>query len=304
MKKWFLCFLLPLMPFVAGSGDPRQALADSRPAQEDPRRAQPVADEKPASDTKVFQVPYRLTDVKHILIRAKINGKGPFNFILDTGAPALFVSTAVCKKLDIEPDRNGWGTFDTLEIEGGLQIKKAKGRIEDPFQLEGMNSMGLAGAPLHGILGYNILARYKLEFDFTRDKMVWTDLNWEPKAPAFIAGKSGGGNIEALAALTKLMAAFIGKAPEPLVKHRGFIGLELTEDRKTITVKAVLKDSPASKADIQVNDQICQFQGMEVTKMADLRKLFADVTAGEKIQLKTSRNGKSQEITLVAGEGM
>ncbi len=43
-----------------------------------------------------IEVPYRLTVPKHILVRAKINGKGPYNFILDTGAPALFVSTKVC----------------------------------------------------------------------------------------------------------------------------------------------------------------------------------------------------------------
>ena len=42
------------------------------------------------ADDKSFEVPYRLTAVKHIVVRAKINGKGPFNFILDTGAPALF----------------------------------------------------------------------------------------------------------------------------------------------------------------------------------------------------------------------
>src|SRR5271169_3535874 len=129
------------------------------------------ADEPKKAEVEQFQVPYRLTIPKHIMVRAKINGKGPFNFILDTGAPALFVSTAVCKKLGIEPDKTGWGTFDKFEIEGGVVIPKAKGRIEDPFQLEGMNGMGLAGAELHGVIGYNLLARYRIEIDLTKDKM-------------------------------------------------------------------------------------------------------------------------------------
>ena len=34
--------------------------------------------------------------------------------------------------------------------------------------------MGFAGAELHGIIGYNVLARYRMEIDFTRDKMTWT----------------------------------------------------------------------------------------------------------------------------------
>src|SRR5438067_12871518 len=109
-----------------------------------------AADEPAKAKAETYQVPFRLTDTKHVLIRAKINGKGPFNFILDTGAPALFVSTAAAKKLGVTPDARGWGTFDRFEIEGGVVLTKARGRIEDPFQLEGMNGRGLAGAELHG----------------------------------------------------------------------------------------------------------------------------------------------------------
>src|SRR5262249_46376693 len=105
---------------------------------------------KPTDAGKTFQVPFRLTDTKHVLGRAKINGKGPYNFILDTGAAALFVATAVCQKLGIKEDGENWGTFDRFEIEGGAVLEKFRGRVEDPFQLEGMNGLGLAGVTLHG----------------------------------------------------------------------------------------------------------------------------------------------------------
>src|SRR5439155_25139606 len=135
---------------------------------------------------KTYQVPYRLTDTKHVLVRVKINGKGPFNFIIDTGAPALYVSKAVCKKIGVKPNDKGIGTFDRLELEGGVVIEKTRGRIDDPFQLEGMNKLGMAGAELHGMIGFNILARYRLEFDFTRDKMTWTRLNFAPALPRYM----------------------------------------------------------------------------------------------------------------------
>ena len=120
-----------------------------------PARAPPPGKLAPRS----YEVPYRLTVVKHLLVRAKINGKGPFNFILDTGAPALFVAKPVCKKLGVEADRNGWGTFDRFEIEGGVVLTKLKGKVETPPQLTGMNGMGLAGVEVHGMIGYNVLAR-------------------------------------------------------------------------------------------------------------------------------------------------
>src|SRR5690242_5960484 len=93
--------------------------------------APPVrADEPPKAAGKTFQVPYRMTAAQHAMVRARINGKGPYNFIIDTGAPALFVATEVSKKLGVEPDKRGWGTFDRFEIEGGVVLPKAMGRIE------------------------------------------------------------------------------------------------------------------------------------------------------------------------------
>jgi hypothetical protein len=170
------------------------------------------ADETKKPETKTYQVPYTLSPVKHVMVRAKINGKGPFHFILDTGAPAMFLSTKAAKTLGVEKDKLGWGTFDRLEIEGGVVLEKARAVIDDPFQLEAMNSLGLAGVELHGVIGYNILARYRIELDFAKTKMAWTPLDWEPpelygrgylgiksvlpKAPADEAGLKAGDRIE------------------------------------------------------------------------------------------------------------
>src|SRR5437763_11793033 len=172
----------------------------------------PLGANENKSESKVYQVPYRLTATSHVLIRAKINGRGPYNFILDTGAPALFVSEALCKKLGIKADRRGWGTFDRFEIEGGVVLDKARGRVETPFQLEGMNGMGLAGAELHGIIGYDILARYRMEIDFTKDRMIWTKLDWKPKAPMGLGGKGGGqGGLEIMGTIMKMLGGFLGR---------------------------------------------------------------------------------------------
>src|SRR5262245_6817776 len=94
----------------------------------------------PPKPATTYEVPYRLTDTKHVLVRVKLNGKGPFNFIIDTGAPALILTEAVAKKVGGKEDGN-WTTFDTLEIEGGVKIDDARGLAIDPFQLKGMNAL-------------------------------------------------------------------------------------------------------------------------------------------------------------------
>src|SRR6266568_5393274 len=161
-----------------------------------------LADDKKPAKEEVFQIPYRLTATQHVLVRAKINGKGPFNFILDTGAPALFVSTAVGKKLDLKTDKDGWATLDRFVLEGGAAVTKAKARIEDPFQLEGMNGLGLAGAHLDGMIGYNIIARFRIEFDFTQDKLAFTALNFDPPPPQGLGvGPGATGGLDTMAAI-------------------------------------------------------------------------------------------------------
>src|SRR5262245_9472391 len=94
------------------------------------------ADDKPKKDPPkspvTHEVPYRLTDTKHVLVRVKLNGKGPFNFIIDTGAPALILTEATAKKAGGKADGT-WTAFDKMEIEGGVTIDKPRGLAIDPF---------------------------------------------------------------------------------------------------------------------------------------------------------------------------
>jgi hypothetical protein len=265
-----------------------------------------LADDAPKPAAKSYEIPYRLTVPKHVLVRAKINGKGPFNFILDTGAPALFVATKVCKKLGVEPDGRGWGVFDRFEIEGGLVLNKVKGRVEDPFQLEGMNGMGLAGAELHGIIGYNILARHRMEIDFTRDKMIWTPLEFTPRAPAGMGGKTGSaaGGLEVVGSLMKMVGALTGAKATPDVAPRGFLGLDVVDGDANPVVRSVLDEGPAAKAGVKVGDVITRVGGRRVLDRNDVVRLTKKLTAGSSLKLTVQRGDDTRELTLTTGEGL
>lgn len=269
--------------------------------------APPVrADDAKKLGPKRFEVPYRLTVPKHILVRAKINGKGPFNFILDTGAPALFVSTKVCKKLGVKRGKNGWGTFDRFEIEGGVVMEKAKGRIEDPFQLEGMNGLGLAGAELHGVIGYNILAKYRMEIDFTRAEMTWTDLNWTPRAPMGIGGKGGQGGLEIMGTIMATLGKFLGRKATPDYAFRGFLGFGVGEDDGAVVVKNVLAKGPAGAGGLKAGDRLVKFKKRSVYGLDGLQELVRNVAPGDKIAIKVQRGADKKEVdlTITAGEGL
>src|SRR6516164_1093599 len=98
---------------------------------------------------KSYQIPYRVTHTNHFLVRVRINGKGPFNFLVDTGAPALATTTAPERKIGLTPAQNDfWTPVNRLDVEGGAHLTNLKARVEDPFQLVGMNALGLPGASI------------------------------------------------------------------------------------------------------------------------------------------------------------
>src|SRR5262249_38836373 len=147
-----------------------------------------------------FRTPYRLTDTNHFLVRVRINGKGPFNFLVDSGAPALFISTESARKVGLNPVQDQfWTPVARLDLEGGARLEHIKARVEAPFQLVGMNALGLPGASIDGILGFTILARFRLEIDPTQDRMTWTRLDYEPRdilIPERKPGEQRNGSLE------------------------------------------------------------------------------------------------------------
>ncbi|HEY7428919.1 MAG TPA: PDZ domain-containing protein [Gemmataceae bacterium] len=268
--------------------------------------APPARAEEPAkAPPKSFQVPYRLTKPKHILVRVKINGKGPYNFIVDTGAPALFVAVPAARKTGVKADDKGWSTFDRFEIEGGIVLTKIKGRVETPPQVEGMNALGLAGVELHGMIGYDILARYRMEIDFTRDKMVWTPLDYKPKAMTSLGGKGRGGDgIDLLGSILKLGGQLLGTKASPDVRLRGFLGVELKDGDDNPVVQSVLADGPAAKAGLKAGDQITHVQDRLVLDTEDVQRFVRRLNPGDNLTLTVQRGKDKKDITVQLGEGL
>jgi hypothetical protein len=264
----------------------------------------------PAGDPNVgksYKVPYRLTATNHFLVRVRLNGKGPFNFLVDTGAPALYVGTEAAKLAGLEPAKDGfWTPLKKLDFEGGATLKDVKARVEDPFQLIGMNALGLPGASIDGILGFTMLARFKIEIDPTADRMVWTRLDYEPKEPFIPRGqiaKNAPAEVEAMNLLgpfAKLAAALIGKQEPDKHIPRGRLGVTLDDGAK---VTSVLEGSPAAEAGLKAGDVLIKVNSKAVDSTKAALAAAAEIRPGAKIPLTVRRDGKTLELTAIAGEG-
>lgn len=263
-------------------------------------------DPKPATtEAKKYEIPYRLTDTKHVMVRVKINGKGPFNLILDTGAPAVFITKAVAKKAGADPDEKGWADIKTFEVEGGMPVEKARARVEDLFQLDGMNGMGLAGVELHGVIGYNVLAKYRIQYDFTADKLAFESLpDFDPPALVPIGKGGGQGGLEMIGSMMKFLAPLMGMKPNFNTVPRGFVGIEFDDAKGEVVVKTVLPGSPAALAGLKPGDVIESVKNTAIDDGKDLTKALAKAGVGTKLTFKVKRGDTTETLTVELGKGL
>jgi PDZ domain len=216
----------------------------------------------------------------------------------------VFITKDVAKKAKGEPDEKGWVNFDSLELEGGLKVEKARGRVEDLVQIDGMNSMGLAGVELHGVIGYNLLAKYRIEYDLTSDKLVFEPLPKFDPPPLLPLGGKGSDTIQAMGPLVKMMAAFLGLKPNFDIAPRGFVGIEYDEKDGKVSIKSVLPDSPAEKAGLKAGDVITSVKTVTIDSGKDLTRALAKAGIGTKWRFYVTRGGKDEEIVVELGKGL
>jgi serine protease Do len=253
-----------------------------------------------------FLVPYRLSDVKHVVIRVKVNGKGPFNMVVDTGAPAVYFGSEMAKQLGLEPKEAGyWETFDNVEIESGLKLDKFKARIEEPFQLVGMNKINAAGIRYHGVLGYTVLAQFQITYDFTEPHLKFTMLNWKPPAPVAMGSLSEGAtkNMKAMIGLSSMATSFIAKRKDATYIYRGLIGIELEEADKTLTITKVIDNTPATLAELKMNDKLLSINDKAVDSLTAAHKVMSNVGTEEEVTLQIERAGEKKIVKLKTARG-
>src|SRR5881396_405911 len=104
-----------------------------------------------------------------IIVPVKINGKGPYKFVLDTGATFTCIDTKLVEELKLPEWKGQFGvaiitpgegnvrlvSIETLEV-GNAKASKLQACTID---LQQMNKMGLE---VHGLVGLNFLKSYRM----------------------------------------------------------------------------------------------------------------------------------------------
>lgn len=279
-------------------------------------------------------VPYTLSATNHLVVRLKINGHGPYNFIVDTGAPTLLVDEGIAKQIGLKlepttrpatgattghattrPAGQGWAMIDRLDIDGGLSVAGVKCLVLTPYQIEGMNAVGVAGMDLHGLMGYSVLARFKMDIDLSKHVMLWTPQPADyvppplvrpakPDEPDEADGREE--RLESMGGVLRVLGPLVKSQMPGPPRPRGSVGVELAADAATgrPVVAVVLAGSPAARAGVRAADAVVAVNGRPVHTVAEVERATAKVLPGAAVTLKLQRGSDPVELTVTAGEGL
>lgn len=254
--------------------------------------APPRQDAAPAADAAPTSVPFELVASNHMVVSARINGKGPYRLVFDLGAPVTLLGNRAADESGAVPKdapksflmgMRGEGQIKDLEI-GGLAAHDLPVVVMDHPTLKALG--GFLGKPLDGIMGFTFFARYKTTIDYQAKRMSFAPVNFEVRnlikdLPDRIAGPK--------------------VARERILAPAGLWGLALGEpagDGSGVKVAAVKPGSAAEAAGLRAGDLLATLDGRWTTSAADAYAAAAGVAAGRDAEVVVVRDGAEVRLTV------
>ncbi|HYR23077.1 MAG TPA: retroviral-like aspartic protease family protein [Chthoniobacterales bacterium] len=127
------------------------------------------------------EVPIRLASPAKplLLVDVHANGRGPFQFAIDTGTSTTAIAPELAKQLGVESSPVGASTTGGVPVDfsagslqlfqlGGAKIDNMAVVVADFFEM--LNTA--IGAKLDGIVGYNFLRNYKVVIDYPGETLT------------------------------------------------------------------------------------------------------------------------------------
>jgi hypothetical protein len=252
-------------------------------------------------DEKPIVVPFELLKSRHMAVEVKINGKGPYRLIFDTGAPTNLINNKLAKeagvlKKDDKPALSLFGmggakSMDTLEI-GAVKLEKVPVIVMDHPTVTAISK---ALGPIDGIVGFPFFARYKTTVDYQKKELTFVP-------NGFVPGDVMEGMME------KLMGGSRGKAEPRIVAPSAAWGFTLDDkdtkdERAGVIVKDVIAGSAAADGGLKPGDRLLTLDGRWTDSLADTFTAASMVKPGRTVVLVVKRDGKEVKLTVKPAKG-
>ena len=244
---------------------------------------------------KPVTVPFELLRSGHMAIQVKVNGKGPYRLIFDTGAPVTLLNNKVAKEAGLlkgvaTPAFALFGAMGDVKVRslevGGLTARDTSAIVMD-HPVVGLMAKKLG--PLDGIVGFPFFARYKVTLDYKARTLTFAPGTYKPGDP-----------LKSLESeLMKMVMG--GPAPPKVLAAAGQWGLRAEKgdkDEAGVTVREVLAGGAAAAAGLKAGDRLLSIDGRWTDSLPDLYAAAGHVKPGTEAVVRVKRDGKEIELKV------
>lgn len=272
-------------------------------AAELPAVAQDKNPEPPKAEAPIV-VPIELLPSRHFVVQVMLDGKGPYRFILDTGAPLTIVNQKTAKEAGLTKKAGGGGLMamlgtmnqvlvPTMEI-GSVKADKTTAVVMDHPTVQAISdAFKKDSGPIEGLIGFPFFARYSMTVDYQKKELTFIPNGFKP-------GDYLNDMMNSLSDVDKLNKPRV-------VKPAGVWGLEVVKEKDDekdgVTVKAVFADGPAAKAGVKAGDRLLTVDGRWTDTVGDAAVATSLVKAGKGVPVVVLRDGKEKTLTVTPAVG-
>jgi hypothetical protein len=251
---------------------------------------------------KPVVVPFETLPSGHMTIMVKVNGKGPYKLIFDTGAPLTLVNTKLADESGVMKAgaKQGFSLLPSAqqvkikEIDiNGLKVEEMPAVVMDHPTVKAISdAFEDKAGPIYGIVGFPFFARYKMTLDYKARTLTFVPNGYKPPdvmvaLMAELTRSETGPKMLAPAALWGLTAA----------KADG-------DEKDGVDVKEVRPGSPAALGGLKPGDRLLTLDGRWTDTLADLYAAAGVVQPGKEVAVKVLRDGKEMTLKVKPVSGL
>ncbi len=259
--------------------------------------AQDGAKKEPAQK---IVVPFEVIKTQHMVVSVKVNGKGPYRMVFDTGAPDSLVSGKVAKEADLftkdtkKPLLPLFGMVGQVKIKeiglGDLKAESISATVMDHPTVKAISSVV---GPLEGILGFTFYARYKMSIDYEKKLLTFEPNDYVPSNAMEVM-------------MERMLAPKSVRMAPSILAPAGILGLKVESAKGEgagVTVKVVMPGTPAASAGFKEGDRLLTLDGRWTDSVADAYAAASQLRPGTPVTAEVLR-GKEKltlKVTIRAG---
>lgn len=257
------------------------------------------AEDKQAEPKKIS---FELLKSRHMAVQVKVNGKGPFRLIFDTGAPTLLINNKLAKEAGVltkdtkKPPLAMFGTMGQFTLKsveiGTAKLENVSAVVADHPTVEAISQMF---GPIDGIVGFPFFARFRTTIDYQAKEMTLVPVDYKPAD-----------------IMQTMMATMMERMNNPNkprivvpISQWGFsVDKNGADEDAGVTVKDVFPGGAAASAGLKAGDRLLTLDGRWTDSVVDLFEAAANIKAGQTVPMKVNRGGKDIELKLTPKNGL